>query len=265
MKEFMHNMAISDRRRDEIIYRLMFVAKSTTLFSVTIAAEVESYCELQQIMRNIDCYGRSAYAFCFQSALSMMVEELLKRGYKEKVAVVTDKGQHASLVAEMYQRETLKNFAYFDYLGTLAFEEDEDIVPLQAADLIAWEAHRYAISKISGHPQMSRALALLAADGKHTLSRIWDKRSFAKMLEGYAQLSLECVPLEFLQTPEGQLQATEMFERNAGKINLVKPSPELAVPCPEAVLVERKLYRKRGKRPQDSRPPKPPLETESIQ
>ena len=265
MKEFMHDPKISESRRDQIEYHLVHIAKQNTLFPVSIVVDTEDYGEFQSVVKNIDYYGRSAYSFCFQTALGVLTEELSKRGYVEDIALVFDEGPQMKLISELYEYIRRQDFPYSKRLASLTFMDDEKAPPLQAADLIAWETHRYSVNRRAGAPNLGKALASLIDSVPRELSKYWDKRSFTMMMEVFRVVSLEGVPLELTQTPEGRLQADEIFSRNMGKINLLEPPPERREACREGVLVGETLYRKRGKKSPDNAPPQPPSGAGSIQ
>ena len=266
MKEFMHDSRISEGRREKIELHLAHIAQQSTLFYVSVAVEMSAYAEFQTIVKNVDYYGRSAYSFCFQSALGYIHNELSEQGYQENFSIVFDDGPQMVLISELYNYIKNQNFGFSKRLESLSFKDDKVTPPLQAADMIAWESHKYAVGKIGGVPRMTKTLMSFARNKRQKLelSRIWDKSMFIKMLDAFKGISLDGVPLELVQTPEGQLKAAEIFSRNMDKINSLGLSPEFWVPCQEAVLVEGKLYRKKGTKFRDSEPIKVPLSSPEI-
>jgi hypothetical protein len=220
------------------------------------AVQMSAYAEFQKVVKNVDYYGRSAFSFCFMSVLSQVAEEMEKRGYNEKIAMVFDNG---SLMPLVYLNKG--NFSRINQLGGLSFLDDEDTPPLQAADLIAWETHKYAVAKLAGSDKMSDTLMFLAHRDIPPV-RIWDTHGFRRMLEDFREVSLDGVPLGFDQTPEGQTQGFETFARNKGKIDLAQPLQELSVRCQPAALVEGRFCRNERRKSRNKLPICPPIKSE---
>jgi hypothetical protein len=255
MRKFMHDGRIPSRRREHIEYCLAHIAKRNTLFPVSIAVDMTAYSKFQVITKNIEYYGHSADSFCFQTALGVLTGELLRKGYEENVAVVFDDGPQEARISKLYEFIKKQDYPYSRRLSSLEFKDDKNTPPLQAADLFAWEAHNYSVNNLlETRKSPSRVLSHLIDKVPVGLSKIWDSRAFGMFMEVFQNFQLDGVPLEFLQTPQGRLQASESFSRNTDKINLIEPPPERRELCREADLVEGRLFRKKGKKSRDNEP-----------
>jgi hypothetical protein len=158
---------------------------------VTILLERELYGVCSAIM--IDDFKRvfpdepldTLYYLCFQHCVSSIAELACSRG--EEVAFVFDRTSEFSGTALNHYNAlaTSEKWQYSRWLGPIAFESKVKFIPLQAADLVAYETFKYMHNaqydpqrpirksidrlreKVTGEYWNQKSLEILAADMKN--------------------------------------------------------------------------------------------------
>jgi hypothetical protein len=126
-------------------------------FAFGCSVDVEAFRELpDQTRKRVD---NDPYWLIFQAAIEMAATWLLSLCEKEpvmldeRIAFIFDrKGSYQGLSIQLYNR--LKDVVYPENLarlcGQFAFDDDEIVVPLQAADILAYEMAKYLQEKAKG-------------------------------------------------------------------------------------------------------------------
>ena len=99
--------------------------------------------------RIINEYGRrkmgKPYLACFNSCVALIAQEMEIRGFppNDKFAVILDRNEHENEAVEsFYKMKDSPNWGYGHRLATCAPGATGDFVPLECADLIAYESFR---------------------------------------------------------------------------------------------------------------------------
>lgn len=103
----------------------------------------------------------SVYGACFNTIVMMHGVIAEMEGYADPIAYVLDEGnefKHDILEAHAFMRNNERN------VGTLAFDSDNRLAALQAADVVAWAARRRLASELKSGFE---PLAAIFENGRH--------------------------------------------------------------------------------------------------
>jgi hypothetical protein len=140
----------TEQRKSDLINELIPIIKNCALFGVGAAMTTEDYIELTR-KRSKGCspyvedpyYGSSIY--CFYT----LVLEMRKKFPNKKASIIfdeTDKEmEHRAIDYYKWFKDTYEGG---NKLVDLSYMSDIDAVPLQAADFLAYETRKQAISKV---------------------------------------------------------------------------------------------------------------------
>jgi hypothetical protein len=104
------------------------------------------------------------YIVCFKECVTLIAQEMYKGGWEpdDKFSVIFDRNDFQAEAQEVFFK--MKDSTHWPasrHLGTCAPGSAEGYIPLQAADLIAYETFRLLQSKISGNEKLRKALGKL--------------------------------------------------------------------------------------------------------
>ena len=175
MKKYAHSKAPfenwSDKKRELFIRRLIWVIKSNVLASVGAAVSVTDFDDiLGREPRGFD----DPYFFCFNSCASAVLAYCSKNNISETVSLVCDEtdksrrriGEYYSAFKRIAAEENRQQ------LAAVVFADDQVVVPLQAADFLAYELNKY-------HRGFRTRRSLHALKGLQQGYMFWDRRQLA--------------------------------------------------------------------------------------
>ncbi len=99
-------------------------------------------------------YLGGAVEFAFGGAIGLLVQHLRQFWPQEKLAIVVDDQKQRKDDLQRIAGHYADLKVLYPEIDSLAFASMQNSVPLQAADMIAWEAYRYALDwlKTGGNP-----------------------------------------------------------------------------------------------------------------
>ncbi len=115
----------------------------------SLAATLE-HCEYREAVHPVVRDGMSTYGMCFIAAVALSEHLATHNQYTKKLPYVLDSGnpyaQHVLSAHEGMVEEQQKGSGLV-HMGGLSFVKDEDLTPLQAADIVCWAVRRKATEK----------------------------------------------------------------------------------------------------------------------
>lgn len=140
-----------DRRKcSNLIRELIPIIKKHVLFGVGAVMTTEDYVELTKgKSKTCSPYARDPYYGAFNYCLYVLLLEIDKRvSQRKKIAIVCDENEETQGRTSDYYNQFRNNYNGGDRLISLTFSSDKDVLPLQAADFLAFETRRQALSKL---------------------------------------------------------------------------------------------------------------------
>jgi hypothetical protein len=132
---------LSNRERHKLFSKVQKLINSHKIFSIGGTINQKQYLSLQENIKN----AMSIYGFGFILCVYLNHNLASNINYRGDIAYVLDelnekRGQILEAHAEM-KRLQEKEFRPF-HIGSILFDDDKRILPLQASDVIAWGIHR---------------------------------------------------------------------------------------------------------------------------
>lgn len=167
----------STETRDRLLKRLIHIIKSNGLFAFGSAVTMADY---REIVKEWPPTLRveSPYIFNFH----IMVGRLLDAFPGRRIRVICDENIFVRKQVTQYEA-VLKSLSdkYRNGLGDVCFADDKQRLPLQAADLLAWETRRYVIDKQAKKQVRMSIRSLLDLE---SVSALWDRASLRAYIDG---------------------------------------------------------------------------------
>lgn len=102
---------------------------------------------------------------CFQKVIRMVIESLAREGVEEPIAAIFDDSEDYGVrcyrIISQLRRE---NPAVKKYIGSVSFADDEMYLPLQAADILAYETAKELKQKSLGYRSRDNFTNLVTPD-----------------------------------------------------------------------------------------------------
>jgi hypothetical protein len=165
-------------QRDKFVANLLPIMPAHELAGIVIGIQLD---DLNAALKNhgelLEMFG-TPYTACFQWALTIMMEIASEHGRGERMAFVHE--------VNGFKGEALKAFEYVkqfhnprDIPMTLAFGSKADYVPLQAADVLAYEGGKF-LKNPTGKPR--RAWTALDPDKTRIIVRRYAKDNMHELI-----------------------------------------------------------------------------------
>lgn len=118
-----------------------------------------------------------AYNLCFELLMPDLIEQINHRWPSDRsVLIMADQQQFAARVVEIYS--TFKFNGWWPEIFHLGFSDPRSVVPLQAADMMAFEVRRYLWNKDSSEfPLMARLLGRDPFNHRADVGMVLDEES----------------------------------------------------------------------------------------
>jgi hypothetical protein len=141
-----------ENRQRGFMGRLLTAIRNAKTVPVACAVPVVDYDEIVKPGKIRNKIG-SAYTLCAAQCFRYGGKWATKRGYTEPVEYVFDaghknKGEFGEAHQKFWNGEDRQRFL----LGGLSFRDDQQVLPLQSADLLAYEMTQYLSGYVSRHP-----------------------------------------------------------------------------------------------------------------
>jgi uncharacterized protein DUF3800 len=148
------NMLDSDRRR--LLERLIAFIKIRQRIGFAVTFDLAVYNEMIQEFADLPL--KQPYAFCALTLMGRIRAWLRKHSYDEYVAYVYESGaKHAGQVHSAYNYWMRQGeLARIMRIGSMVFGDKRDVLPLQAADILAYETWKEVSNTIAGRPRQVR-------------------------------------------------------------------------------------------------------------
>lgn len=173
---------MSVARRVEIQKSLILHIKRRSRFSICLALGKDKY---EEIFQGIS-WAPSAYSYLLMSCVSKIAEEIEFRKYKGKVAYFFEAGHAKANEANQYMNELARQAqlgqTIFAYAGH-AFVGKGGALPLQAADMLAWQNRHYLERMLDGIEEPRKDFVALTR--KQDLIAIVEERHLLAMKQVY--------------------------------------------------------------------------------
>jgi hypothetical protein len=128
-------------RRDELVRKLLPIIADTDIPGVVVGVQMDEFEKAIQGLGNLRSIFGTPYAACFQWVVQIIMNFALGAMSTERIAFVHELND--------YRQEALEAFAWVKEHGNplgniigLQFAEKKDYVPLQAADILAYEGNK---------------------------------------------------------------------------------------------------------------------------
>jgi hypothetical protein len=130
-------------RRDTKVQALASLIKKYALCRISASLDWHNYRVIARgrVPENVD----DPYFFLFWELLVAVAHHQERTGVREKVDFIFDRQGVIGATAAFWHEKfiaTLSPFARYIISGRLKFESDTDVLPLQAADMLAWHIRR---------------------------------------------------------------------------------------------------------------------------
>lgn len=139
--------------RDAKVKQLLSLLPSINGVGLAVGIVQRDLKEALNVRPHLQPYWPSSYEACCQWWISIMLQRMQERGNREPLAIVHEENQYGNEAhsAYTYVRE---NHDHFGQLISFSFGKKSDFVPLQAADILAYEIHK-RLQDIEGNPRKS--------------------------------------------------------------------------------------------------------------
>lgn len=147
MKEYAHRVgefsSWPEERRISLMKELVVVIQDCVLYGVAVAISAKDY--ESELPSELKKFLRDPYYLAVYSCLTQSLHYHMSNHADEEIAFVWD--EKSKVAAEMQRIYAAYKSADFiprrELLGSLTFADDKKFVPLQAADLLAYEYRKY--------------------------------------------------------------------------------------------------------------------------
>lgn len=152
---------MSRSERVEIQNSLILHIKRRSKFSIATCVDRAMY---EEIFAELP-FAPSAYTFLLLMCVNKIAEEIRWRNYKGRVAYFFEAGHadagEANKFMNFMASNARRDVDAFRYAGH-GFVDKQGALPLQAADMLAWQTRHYFERKIDGHNEPRKDFAALA-------------------------------------------------------------------------------------------------------
>ena len=170
-------------KRDQVIGDFIRVIQYSELIGFGVAVDAAAWREV----RKKSPKSANAQMFCFSRLFRLVVERMKKSAPREWLNVHFDSNpefgaQRLRLFDDI--RRTDKDAQWL--IPSITFADMKTYLPLQAADILAWESRKELLQKAGGYESTPRFKEIVAAMGISNLefvSELWDREEIEKMVE----------------------------------------------------------------------------------
>jgi hypothetical protein len=140
-------------RRDALVRRLLPLLPGIEGVGLAIGIVLRDLDELLKEREYLREYLGSPYQACLQWWLQSLIGEMQKKNNREPVAVVHEENQYAKEAKAAYDWVRQRHDTYRQ-LVSFSFGAKQEFVPLQAADILAYDVGK-RLSNLAGKPRKS--------------------------------------------------------------------------------------------------------------
>jgi len=180
------SLGLDTTKRDQVIGDFIRVIQYSELIGFGVAVDAAAWREARkQSPKSVN-----AQMFCFARLFRLVVERMKKSAEREWLNVHFDSNpefgaQRLRLFDEI--RRTDESARWF--FPSITFADMRTYLPLQAADILAWESRKELLQKAGGYESTPRFKELVSAMGPVDLrfaSELWDREEIEKLVRDAA-------------------------------------------------------------------------------
>jgi hypothetical protein len=168
------------RKQDAVLGEFIEVIKQHRLIGFGVAVDVTAWNAIPKDRRNR--FSASVQEFCCMRLLRRIIDRLHEAQELEPIAVVFDRDfQYARPRLKLLEDIHKHDPRVGPRIASVNFSDSKRYIPLQAADLLAWETRRELVNRVQGFASSSRWGALFKALPFQELDyegEFWDKELF---------------------------------------------------------------------------------------
>jgi hypothetical protein len=163
------------------------IIKLSHLIGFGVVLDADAWRDVPREVREV-----SAQEFCFIRIIKAVIARMKIARPRDFVAVHFDCDKTfapARFQRFLWARDKEPEGRY--YLQTFCISEPRQFLPLQAADLLAWETRKHLIRTIAGHdarPEFKLLLQTPVLSGTEYESEVWDKAKIDEFFKGYKEI-----------------------------------------------------------------------------
>jgi hypothetical protein len=147
---------LSEADRQRLLDRLIAFIKIRQRIGIGVTFGMADYNEIVQEFSDLPI--KKPYAFCAIQCMVLIKNWLVKHKLKNNINYIYEEGaQHAGQILSAYEGWMKQaEFGAALRLGSLAFGSKRDRLPLQAADILAYETWKEVSNTLAGRPRKTR-------------------------------------------------------------------------------------------------------------
>lgn len=168
----------SKEDRDEKVKSLLPLLPGIKGVGLAVGIVLKDVEQALQAHPHLKPYWGNPYEACFHWWLSIILEQMHKRQSYEPLAIVHEENQYGDEARSAFNY-IKKTFDPHDQLVGFSFGAKNKYVPLQAADILAYEVNK-RLQNIEGNPRKS--FDVLMRENFEPLIRFYDKQNLGPLI-----------------------------------------------------------------------------------
>lgn len=164
--------------RDAKVKKLLPIVRDIDGVGLAIGVVLKDVNEALSQRPDLLPYWGNPYESCFHWWIGLMLKLMQERGNREPLAVVHEQNQYADEANRAFKWHQKHNDPH-GQLVSFSFGAKEKFVPLQAADILAYEANR-RLQNIEGTPR--KPFDVLMRENTEPLIRFYDKENLGPLI-----------------------------------------------------------------------------------
>ena len=169
------NLGWDGAKRNAVLGDFINIIKQTQLVGFGVGVDARAWRDLRELYPKLD----DVQTFCFARIMRMVTDRIKLVAPKDFVAVYFDfDPEFGAVRLRLFNEIWRKDADARTFLMSLTFADMKTYMPLQAADLLAWETRKELVQKAGGWDSTPRYkelfTALEGADLDYT-SELWDR------------------------------------------------------------------------------------------
>jgi hypothetical protein len=164
MKEFTPHGTFSRVVGERRAALMLEVASAINRYKVHTICAYASNREHERLFSASIAGATRLYGLCYMATIKMNRDRAKETNFRERIAYVLDRGtayaNHVRAYHDLFKESGERDHYY---LGPIAFESDDRVTALQAADVVAWTKRRLLSGRLP-HPDFQPLADLFASD-----------------------------------------------------------------------------------------------------
>lgn len=169
-------------KRDKLFLNLVDVILGQQLLAFSTAIRMNDLREVAKEHPDMAMSDARAYDFCFHGVVRDILEFLNRNDDRTNLVFIHEQNQFKGVLDDTFAQLKLE-YAKPGRIMKMAYGEKDEFVPLQAADILAYEANKRTRNP-EGKPR--RPWPALNPTGGHRTYRIMDKKAMLRWAEAFS-------------------------------------------------------------------------------